>query len=397
MLKRPLISLAAAAALLGVAKAVLAHEGHGEIPPPQVVFDTHSQSVPFTLFRGNRIILQARINGHVTDVVLDTGASATTLDRAYARSIGLPAGTKIQGKGTGGIVEAELVSGLTLEVGGMRLEKLNVGVMDLAPVARSIGRPVTAILGREFFNSAVVSIDWAAGRLRVSSPQAFRPDAEATAVPLTRKGRLRTIPVSIAGKPAIDALLDLGNGGALSLPRTYWASQPELSGLRFAEARAGGVGGLHATRQVLIPRVTLASETFADVPAQLSEGGNDEDPTQMANVGIGLLKQFKVDLDLGRDRIYLTPRRDGPSFERDRAGVRFDLLGDRLEAVFVSPQAPAARAGLKAGDELVSVDGVRIGPDYYQRDDWTRGPAGRTVLLERADGSTLKVTLDDYF
>src|SRR6185503_21283967 len=78
---------------------------------------------------------------------------------------------------------------------------------------------------------------------------------------------------------------------------------------------------------VTMPQVTLAGQTFAGVPAVLADSGNDKEATQMANVGIGLLKQFGVDLDLGNNRIFLTPRNDAPPFERDRAGARFDLAG----------------------------------------------------------------------
>ena len=102
-------------------------------------------------------------------------------------------------------------------------------------------------------------------------------------------------------------------------------------------------------------------------------------------------------LDLGRDRIYLTPRTDAPRFERDRAGIRFDLFDDRLKVTFVSPQGPAAAAGLKVGDEIVAVDGRQVAHDYYSRPDWVRGPAGNSILLTRADGTKAKVTLADYF
>ena len=146
-----------------------------------------------------------------------------------------------------------------------------------------------------------------------------------------------------------------------------------------------------------MPEVSLAGRRFRSVPTMLSDAGNDDDPTQMANVGIQFLKQFRVDLDLGHDHVYLTPRSDAPGFDRDRSGARFDLDGDKLKAVFVSPHGPAADAGLKTGDEVVAVDGARIDANLYARSDWSRGPAGRTVTLERADGSTVKVTLADYY
>jgi hypothetical protein len=384
-----------ALALLGAI--AVAHPGHPPIPTPTITVEPNPQPVPFELFRGNRIVVAAQINGHETRVMLDTGASMSTLNRSYARSIGLPEGFKIQAKGAGGPVDAELVSGLTLELGGFHAQNASVGVMDLAPVERDLGMPISAIFGRDFFNSAVVSIDWAKNRLSVQSHETFRPEAAANALELTKRGPFNTIKVSIAGAPPIDALLDLGNGNPLILPRTYWGGRPELTGLRSAAAVVGGVGGMHSARAALVPEITLAGATFNAVPAILSESGSDEDPTQMANVGIGLLKQFKVDLDLGRDRIYLTPRKDSPPFGRDRAGVRFDLAGDRLKATFVSPDGPAAAAGLTQGDEVTAVDGHPVTNKYYEAADWTRAAAGRKVVLTRADGSKVTVALADYY
>ena len=157
------------------------------------------------------------------------------------------------------------------------------------------------------------------------------------------------------------------------------------------------MGGLHPARAALVPNVTLAGKAFAAVPATLSETGNDHDAEKMANVGIGLLKQFRVDLDLGRDRIYLTPRTDAPAFDRDRSGTRLELVGDKLRVAFVSPQGPAYAAGVKEGDEIVAVDGHKVTPDYYRSRDWTRGAPGTKVELERADGSRTIVTLQDYY
>jgi predicted aspartyl protease len=387
-------AIAAVTAIVGIA---IAHPGHPPISPPAVTFPAHAQTIPFQLFRGTRIVVPIVVNGHATRAMLDTGASMTTFDRAYARSIGLPEGFKISGKGTGGIVEAELVSGVTVDVGEGRLANMSVGVMDLSPMSSSLGRPMTAVLGRDFFNSAVVSIDWTARTLRVRQPASFTPSPDAVAVSLARKGPFNTISVSVAGGKPIEALFDLGSDGALGLPRTYWSTRPDIASLRWAEIRRGGVGGLTPARAVTMPEVSLAGRTFRAVPTMLSDAGNDDDPTQMANLGIQFLKQFNVDLDLGHDRVFLAPRADVPGFDRDRSGARFDLEGDKLKAVFVSPHSPAADAGLKMGDEVVAVDGAKIDASLYARSDWTRGPAGRIVTLKRTDGTTLKITLADYY
>ena len=83
--------LLAAASLLAIGGIALAHPQDGEFQPPEISFTAHQHTIPFELFRGNRIVVPATLNGHPTEMILDTGASATTVDTAYARKIGLPA------------------------------------------------------------------------------------------------------------------------------------------------------------------------------------------------------------------------------------------------------------------------------------------------------------------
>ena len=61
--------------------------------------------------------------------------------------------------------------------------------------------------------------------------------------------------------------------------------------------------------------------------------------------------------------------------------------------------SPAAEAGFRVGDEVVAVNGTRVDARYYFRDDvqFTRLPAGTRVEFARADGTSVPVTLRDYF
>lgn len=370
-----------------------------QIPAAEASWTKQAGSVPFDLFRGNRIVAAGAINGNPVEFILDTGAGVTTVDRAFARKIGLPAGQKIAAQGAGGTVDAELITGVTLTIGNLRLSNSPVVAIDLADIARGIGRPADVILGRELFNNAVVGIDWQAKTLTLAKSEGFVAPAGASRIDLGKGShRVNTIPVSVAGLPETTALFDLGNGSALSLPRSFWANKPELANLPFAQSEAGGVGGLHPVRLVTLGEVRFGGQTFTNVPAVLSEatrhGAVDE-----VNAGIGLLKPFKVTMDLGNNRLFLERAAVPATFQRDRAGLRTEFDGSALTLAFVSPGSPAATAGLKKGDRLVSIDGQRVDARYYSSasSGWNQRPAGEKVRIGLADGREVTVTLADYF
>ena len=368
-------------------------------PPPPTVAAAATATVPFELFRGNRVSVAAKLSGHDVTAMLDSGASATTVDRAYARSIGFPVGTKVSAYGAGGAVDAELVSGVTLEIGGMRYENMTVAVMDLSQVAKHLGRPLPLVVGREFFNTAAIEFDWANSDLTITPAAQYTPPAGATVMPLERRGPFNFVKLSVAGLPQIDALLDLGNGGNLKLPSDYWGKQPVLANLRYADGQGGGVGGVRSNRSVTFPSVEFAGRRFEQVPGTLGGDSQGNQPQYGANLGIGFLKQFDLTLDLGRDRIILKPLANPPAFDRDRAGVHALSSGSALTVAFVSPQGPAAKAGLKTGDRIVAINGQAIGQDFFATElgNWNRGSAGTPVTLSLDGGRAVRFALADFY
>lgn len=396
MIRKPMIISAAFALLAAMPVTTACGQ---ELPAPKISWLAQHASVPFELYRGNRVVVRGSINGHADEFILDTGASATTVDRAYAKSIGLPPGTKVQARGAGGPIEAEIVPGVTMEIGGMRFEGLTVAVMDLQPVAQAIGRPMPVVVGGELFNSAAISIDWDARTLAFAPSGKFVPTAGAREIKLTRKGPFHYVDVSVAGLPVTSALFDLGNGGTISLPSDYWAKQDALAKLPYAESQRGGVGGMRPARAVTLPTATFGETTFRDVPAILGPDSENKEAAHDSNVGIGMLRQFKVTLDLGQSRLFLTPLASPPAFQRDRAGVMGQRTDGGLQARFVSPQGPAYKAGLRTDDMIVSVNGAKTDSAFFKSEqlNWAQGAPGTPVELALVDGRVLRFTLADYF
>jgi hypothetical protein len=357
-----------------------------------------SPEIPFELFRGSRIVLDGRVNGTATEMMLDSGAGVTTLDNDFARKIGLKPGIKITAQGAGGSEQGELVKDVTIQAGNLKLSGVTVLILDLEPIEKAIGRPIPAVLGREVFMNSVIGLDFDSQTLTLSPAKGFAPPAGATEVKLTRDRFTHYLPLSLDGLPPVKAAFDLGNGGALSVSKEYFDKTPHLASLPYAIGLSGGVGGLHETRRVTLPRASLGGFTLDHVPADL--GSVKDGPyAGGVNAGIQLFKPFKLTLDLGHDHLWLQRTSAPVQFPKDRSGMFVMLEDDHFNVLHVSPGSPADKAGLKKGDKLVSIDGERVGPGFYSssRGNWTKDPAGTEVTVAKADGQTVKLILADYY
>lgn len=354
--------------------------------------------VPFQLYRGNRIILSGRINGVETPMILDSGAGVTALDKAFARKIGLTGGQPIAAQGVGGRQDAELFQNVTIEAGNLRLSGATVVAIDLTQVSKAIGRPMPVVLGRELFVNSVVALDFDRGELTLTPSANFVAPAGATEVKLKRDGTLHLIPVSIAGLPPVDAAFDLGNGGALSISREYHEANPQFAKLPYAIGMAGGVGGVHEMKRVTVPRVEIAGFAFDAVPVDLGSLSNGPYKGG-ANAGIQLFQQFKLTMDLGRDRLWLQRNGKPARFDRDRSGLFTLLEDDHFNVLHVSPGSPADKAGIRQGDRLVAIDGTRVSPEFFagSKSAWARAAAGTRVELTKSDGAKAILILADYY
>lgn len=392
-MKLAAIGLIGATVLAGAAAARNAAPAH---PPAIQASFTTQAAIPFDLFRGHRIFFTGSINGSATPMMLDSGASGTVLDDDFAAKLGLTNGQKVSVQGAAGPVPGRIERDVSIAVGGMTLRGAEVMVIDLDPVARAIGRPIPVVVGRDALKASMVTIDFPQKTIAFNARSSASAPEGSIRIPLADGEHLRTVPITIDGDQPIQATLDIGNGGSLLLANSYWKQRPALASLRYAETQTGGVGGLKLARRVVLPEVTFAGQKLKNVPAVLNSDPTAL-PVQGGNVGIEMLKPFVVTLDDSGGALYLKSTGATHHFHRERAGIRTELAGDRLRVAYVSPDGPAAAAGLKSGDEIVAIDGRAIGPDYYEREEWTRSAAGKKVALRRADGSEVSVQLRDYY
>lgn len=353
--------------------------------------------LPFELFRGNRIFIPATVNGQKVNVLLDSGASATVLDRKFAADHGLLARGDLTAEGTGGGSTVSVLQGVDIALGAMRLQGVTAVGVDLAKIERRVGRALPVILGAEVFQDCVVDIDFAHHRIAFRDPEGFAPSPQASIVNATVADEVHVIEGSLEGRP-VKLVFDLGNAATLDLFPRFWdnaafASRPQST------TYAGGLGGEHVVKLAIAERFTLGNYTFPIVPVRLEgmQQASARSGRLDGNIGLPALSRFHLLVDFPHSRVLLEPPADTASpFRMDHTGLTLSSVELGLEVLYVAPSSPASRTSLKTGDVIVAVDGTKVASDG-SGDGWRYNAPGTPVRLRLADGRDLTLTLARYF
>ena len=358
--------------------------------------------IDFDFFAGNRIFFPARINGHETVVLLDSGATVSGIDTAFAAQIGQASKGAFTAPGSGGFGTMGFAGGLTVQVGNLTIKDINAAAIDFTPVARRIGHPLPFVLGNELFNELAVDIDFARHRIAFRDPDRLTPPAGAAVVPLVRVQGNRAVPLSIEGGPPVEVEFDLGNGSALVVYPVYYQPHRLLEGRRVSQTLAGGVGGFHSEVVANLNHVTFAGVELPGVPAVFSPDTRSDANSNLilGNVGLPILARFRLIVDYSHDRLLAIPYPDAVTapFVRDRLGLAFSAREGVLVVDFVAPGSPAQAAGFKVGDRIAAID---CKPASGWANDALRAledrPAGTPVAFALAGGGERRLALADYY
>jgi hypothetical protein len=108
-------------------------------------------------------------------------------------------------------------------------------------------------------------------------------------------------------------------------------------------------------------------------------------------LGYSFLKHFRVGIDYPNRVMWLDPLPRGwdeRPHEYTHVGVQLERHGDAVVVVGIATGSPASRAGIKVGDEVVSVDGVSVSRgDLASLSRRLEGPAGTQVTLSIRRGA----------
>lgn len=261
-----------------------------------------SAPAPSLEVAGDRLFIDATVNGVAVEALLDSAAEISLADKAWAAANGLETAGVETVKGTGGTAEITFVESVDIETLGVTLKGNPVAVLDLSDISRRlIGRQVHFIMGRELFDQERLSIDIEDGAItagdRAREPAGVR-------LPLIGAHGVEAFRARVNGVE-VDAEFDLGNGTEVLIGKAFAEQLGLLNELSALERRkGGGIGGEIERLIVHLPTLEFAGVAFRDVEAAVDETENAGD----LNIGVRLLRKFLITTDFSERAIWLAPR-----------------------------------------------------------------------------------------
>lgn len=310
----------------------------------------------------NHIYADGTIDGKKARFLVDTGGS-NVLTPAAAQKFGIKGEGDLPGRGVGEeSVKAQFAHAGEVTLGGASLAKPVFVILDLGALTSVEGVEFDGLVGFEMFRRFGVTIDYAGGALTLADPAKFVPPAGATVVPFELSDTTPLVAGTLDGE-TVRVAVDTGSRASLSMHSPFVREHGLVARYHAApEAVVGwGVGGPSRGRPARFGTLKLGDQEIRGVAGDLYVGdkGAFSNPDMSGNLGGGVLRRFTVAFDYGAKRMYLAPNADFAKADSfDRSGLFLLGDGDALLVADVAPDSAAERAGLKAKDRIVAIDGT---------------------------------------
>jgi predicted aspartyl protease len=357
--------------------------------------------VPFRIGE-TAIIVDAVVNGRPVSLMFDTGFSGSVI---VDNTINL-------GKPTGSMSLRDFVR--TQEAPTVKIQTLKLGAMSIDPKPETMTAVLAppadysyafnthcdGLMGFQVIKHQITEINFEKNRF-IFHPRTLditkrKPDNKRTFLAKllpTGHDSMEMSVIAPSGK-SLTMSLDTGN----SFYATTYTDSLERVGLwdgrkpKFMSQSAvasGAVDTWHAKMPAMTIYGVPVPESVFDV-IDLPSSSADADGT----VGFQFLKNFNIIIDYERRRVWL---------ENFSGKVSNEMVGEvglfagynpytkKVQVFRVTPEGPAEKAGLKDGDELLSVDGLDLTRQgFRQLRTLFEGPVGSKVKIAASRGGQLK-------
>ncbi len=292
---------------------------------------------------------------------IDTGGHLI-LTSATAEKLNLkPIGNANATGGGSGVMHQGTVRAKEIRIGEAVIRDQPLWVIPLPDSSNDRGprAPRAGFLGLELFERFAVQLDRKAKTVTLTPLEKFDGKAQGVRLPICFTEDAPLTRGSFNGVSG-DFELDSGNAGP-AIIEGYWAHEHGLEsflarGLPWAGSGVGGDYGEKLSHgDITLGPIKFPHEVVSY--AGLVQRGSESTKLQAGVIGESSLYQFDMVYDYAREQVWIDPKTDVPRRAFNRAGLRLKKeKPNAFTVAFVAPKSPAETAGIKNGDQILSIN-----------------------------------------
>lgn len=340
-----------------------------EIKPKRV------ESIPFELV-GSYVVITLKINdSSPLNLILDSGVRNTIITEMQEGdhvSINYSDVKDLMGLGGGSHLEAFVSNYNTIKAGRIKMKNKTVYVLqnDIFNLSKHTGTKINGLIGADFFQDYSIEIDYVAKRLRFYEPVPFDNPKGYEVLPITIEQQKLFLELSVLNfdstRQKVKMLIDTG-----ALLNAWFQSQTKASvpvpPLSVSGSIGEGLNGLITGKYARIPEICVGSfklkQPIVSFPDSASIAGILANSNRDGTIGSQLLSRFHLIVDYNNRKIYFKPNnRFDLKYSYNVAGIEIIQMSTLFaipEVVSVWENSPASKAGVKAGDQILEVNGIK--------------------------------------
>jgi hypothetical protein len=333
--------------------------------------------IPIEIYN-NLIVVPLVLNDKLPlKFILDTGVRTAILtQKSFSDVLNLAYTRKYTITGPGGekMVDAYVTNNVSLNLPGVqgRGHALLVLDKDYLELRNYLGTEVHGILGYELFSRFIVRVDYQRKLLTLFVPDGFKKKKSFETLPINiiDTKPYGVFPVTLSDGTTVDAKLLVDSGASHPLLLDPASDERIVIPKNVISSTIGrGLGGEIRGKTGRIRSLKLANYEVKNVVVNFPDENSYSDTTTMkvfrnGTVGGGILSRFTVIYDFPNEKIYLKKNSEFKrAFHYNVSGLTIRTTGkgiklDQFEIVEVREGSASAKAGLRKGDKILSLNGM---------------------------------------